>query len=376
MKRLCIAGVVILALLAGSEGLARLFLGPPDPVRPERIDWACRRDPHLGFTFVPGAVGPGGPGANSINALGFRGPEMPLEKAPGVYRILCVGDSVTNGVNVHNDTTYPGILQRLFAADPVADKRVEVVNAGVPGYLSDHQRYRMEHDFARLDPDCIVFLMGEADVTASLLTNETWQAIGRPRPMTVPRLEASWLKRLAAHSTVARRLRDKLENAIIDRRLEKSADQDMTETLTRAIALYKANMDAMLADCRARGIQAVIVNYPWNFSDKVGRGDNYNELKTLIKPFEFNLFWQAAPLLAKTNRELAAAWQIPLIDPQPAIYALADRRTVYDDFSHPNKKGNFLLACAVASALRADVFKSPDPGRKVPYDLVADCLLN
>lgn len=376
MKRLLLAGLAVVALLAVMEGAGRLFWGPPDPVLPERIDWACQRDPRLGFRFVPGAVGPGGPGANSINSLGYRGPEVAVPKPAGVYRILCVGNSVTVGVNIHNDTTYPGILQCFFDAAPVAGRRVEVVNAGVPGYLSDHQCYRMLHDFPRLQPDCIVFLMGEADICAALLTNATWQAIGRPRPMTVPWLDRPWLAWLGKRSTVVRQSRDALEELLIARRLRQTAKQDMTPLLGPDIARYKKNLASLLGACRERGIQALLVNYPWNFSNKVGRDDNYNDLKTLIKPFEFNLYWQAAPLLAAANKELAAAWGVPLVDLQPVMYGLADRRQVYDDFSHPNKRGNFLFAYQIAAALRADIFQQPDTGQCVPYDLAVDCLLN
>ncbi len=376
MRRLlffCLAGVV---LLSGVEVGFRLWLGSPNPAKPERIDWACKRDPHLGYVFVPGAVGPGGPGANSINSLGFRGPEISLEKPPGTYRILCVGDSITNGVNVHNDTTYPGILQRLFDAEPVPGLRVEVVNAGVAGYLSDHQRYRMARDFARLKPDCLVFLMGECDVSAALLANETWQAVGRPKPMAISWLDNAPVAWAADHSALAFQLKGWLERAVIAYRLGQTAKQDLTERLTAALALYRANMEAMLAECRTRGIRVVLVNYPWNFSDKVGRDDNFNEVKGLIKAHEFNLYWQGAPLLAQANRELAAAWGIPFVDPQPVLYALADRRQVFDDFIHPNKKGNFLLAHGLAVTLRRAVFGLPAGQDRVPYDLVVECLVD
>jgi hypothetical protein len=69
-----------------------------------------------------------------INRLGFRDPrEYDVEKAPGTFRILVLGDSVTFGHGTTFDMTYPYLLeQRLKAWRP--DVKWEVWNLGVPGY--------------------------------------------------------------------------------------------------------------------------------------------------------------------------------------------------------------------------------------------------
>ena len=69
-----------------------------------------------------------------INNLGFRDPrEYPLEKPPGTFRILVLGDSVTFGHGSLYETTYPYLLeQRLKQWRPSVNW--QVWNLGVPGY--------------------------------------------------------------------------------------------------------------------------------------------------------------------------------------------------------------------------------------------------
>lgn len=68
------------------------------------------------------------------NSLGFRGPERsPTSEKNDVYRILCIGDSITFGFNVDQDATYPHQLQTILEAR-YPERRFEVINAGVPGW--------------------------------------------------------------------------------------------------------------------------------------------------------------------------------------------------------------------------------------------------
>jgi|SRR5579862_3371344 len=64
---------------------------------------------------------------------GFRGDERPFKGSDDVYRILCVGDSVTFGFNVDQDEPFARRLEAEIARrHPGA--RIEVINAGVIGW--------------------------------------------------------------------------------------------------------------------------------------------------------------------------------------------------------------------------------------------------
>lgn len=68
----------------------------------------------------------------SINSRGFRGPAASAADAPGVTRVLCLGDSNVFGVGVALEDTFCHRLSRWAAA--TAPGKVEIINAGVPAY--------------------------------------------------------------------------------------------------------------------------------------------------------------------------------------------------------------------------------------------------
>ncbi|MCB4757686.1 MAG: hypothetical protein LHV69_11770, partial [Elusimicrobia bacterium] len=67
------------------------------------------------------------------NAHGYRGKIVPLERAPRVKRVLCLGGSTTYGWGVDDaNKTYPALLEELINAEGDKRRKVEVINAGVP----------------------------------------------------------------------------------------------------------------------------------------------------------------------------------------------------------------------------------------------------
>lgn len=91
----------------------------------------------------------------AINADGFRGPRLRPEKAPGVVRLLFLGDSSTFGWPYRYEVTYPDLVRQLLAAS--GHGPVEVINAGVPSQDIVQIRSRLDSSLA-FDPD-VVFLM-------------------------------------------------------------------------------------------------------------------------------------------------------------------------------------------------------------------------
>lgn len=96
----------------------------------------------------------------SINSEGFRGPER-MEHADPMYRILCIGDSVTFGFNVDQPDSYPQRLQRLLRRE--LGDHVEVINAAVPGWSWLQGLRFLELYGAALDPDLVVVAHGTND---------------------------------------------------------------------------------------------------------------------------------------------------------------------------------------------------------------------
>jgi lysophospholipase L1-like esterase len=70
-----------------------------------------------------------------INEQGLRSEPMTAIPKKGVERILCAGDSITNGgILTDQEDTYPYILQKLL--NKAGDRRFEILNASAPGWAS------------------------------------------------------------------------------------------------------------------------------------------------------------------------------------------------------------------------------------------------
>lgn len=96
-----------------------------------------------------------------VNSLGFPDKDWNVAKDTGVYRILTLGDSFTQGVGAPHDSSYPVILSKILTAGGI---KAEVLNAGVAG--SDPVfNYKNMHDrLLQYKPDLVVQAVSENDV--------------------------------------------------------------------------------------------------------------------------------------------------------------------------------------------------------------------
>jgi lysophospholipase L1-like esterase len=96
------------------------------------------------------------------NHDGFRTEPVSRAKAPGVYRIVLLGDSLTFGWSVNQDERFSRLLQdRLNTV--AAGRRYEVINLALPGYTMYHGAQVFEHYALRYDPDMVVVAFGIND---------------------------------------------------------------------------------------------------------------------------------------------------------------------------------------------------------------------
>lgn len=158
-----------------------------------RLRWDERRgtpgfyisDPELGQRLSPGYNGWFAGVPVQINALGFRDwREYALEKKPGTFRILVLGDSVTFGHGALSDTTYPYLLeQRLKQWRP--DINWEVWNLGVPGYNTTQELKYLQRVGPSYRPDLVIVGFYENDLSDNEVSTEP----------TLPRRIASGVQR-------------------------------------------------------------------------------------------------------------------------------------------------------------------------------------
>ena len=95
------------------------------------------------------------------NELGFRFPDLPVEKPAGTRRVVLLGDSMTAAWQVEEEKTAARVLQRILNEDNEGD-RWEVLNFGVPA-AGTGPEYVLYRELARrFDPDVVlcVFFAG------------------------------------------------------------------------------------------------------------------------------------------------------------------------------------------------------------------------
>jgi lysophospholipase L1-like esterase len=97
----------------------------------------------------------------SINAHGFRGPEITLPKPPSRFRIMTIGDSCTWGLGVSDDCSYPRVLEQELNRQVAADcgLTVEVVNGGFCAYGFERALLRVG-EYLATEPDLITIYLG------------------------------------------------------------------------------------------------------------------------------------------------------------------------------------------------------------------------
>jgi lysophospholipase L1-like esterase len=133
-----------------------------------------------------------------VNAQGFRGKENVSEEKPsGVLRVMAVGGSTTFDTTVSGDLrAWPARLQ-FYLRELAPEKRVEVINAGVPGYRDVDNLIRLETELYRYRPDVILLYEVHNDLYEALkaASGAPEGATDRPDEMPVATPWGRWLSR-------------------------------------------------------------------------------------------------------------------------------------------------------------------------------------
>jgi len=139
-------------------------------------------DPEIVYAHTPSYRGFMGDVEVTINARGLRNRETPYEKPAGVFRILCVGDSVTFGWGVPQERTYASRLEALL--DGGADgKRVEVINGGVGGYNTTQEAAFLRTEGVKYAPDLILLFFAMNDAVEALQPFRPLEAQASPESL-------------------------------------------------------------------------------------------------------------------------------------------------------------------------------------------------
>ncbi len=160
-RKAAYAGVTLLLFLLGIEAVCRIVVAVGIALDPHaetlRTVWASGGwsvDPLLGWGLLPDRVSDQGGARCEANSLGLRDEEIPVEKPEGEIRLLTIGDSTVLGFGVEAGRTFSQLLEKNLREKTRA--RVQVVNAGIPGYTSCQSLLYLERRGLRLDPSVVI----------------------------------------------------------------------------------------------------------------------------------------------------------------------------------------------------------------------------
>ena len=149
IKRLALLGATLVVIGLLCDLLYRRIV-EPEPVVPTRLGIY---DDSLGWAMRPNAEASsnatGKKVVYTINSAGQRDDEVTLEKPPGTFRLVFLGDSRTFGYGVPIDQHFTRLIEGYF-------DKVESINLGVSGYGVDQELLALRRRGFQYQPDLVL----------------------------------------------------------------------------------------------------------------------------------------------------------------------------------------------------------------------------
>jgi lysophospholipase L1-like esterase len=321
---------LVASLLIGEAAvrlLPRRWVADLDSVQPRAITLGhtarLSDNPRLYYELTPGVDG--------INPAGYRGPEYPVEKPPGVRRIVGVGNSTAYGIGVTEEAVYLRRLEAMLDSTGIA---VEAVNLAVAGYNTGQELEMLRARGFAFEPDLVILGYDH---------NDPKPILGRLRPPMPDDYGANLL-----HSELIRYLKRRLYSKPELRFFNRvdghvCGGRDWDAHLETLAEFGRA--------CRERGIPVLVIAYDaWIHREEKTRSKHYRKLhEPLHRVWRENGFHvlDCYDLFQELMRE--RGWE----DTQPLWVSIEPRD------GHPNPAGHQLIAEAALEIIRENGLLAP-----------------
>jgi lysophospholipase L1-like esterase len=344
------ACVLLSVFLVGGELAARLddslfhgvpfFANPSDDDLTTR-DWFGRRGrAHAQF------------GKWKLNNLGFRGPDITVERTPGCVRMVIMGASETLGYRESPGHEFPSLLADKLAARGC----VEVVNAAVAGMTLGSMQQYWTYWVARLHPDVVLIY------PSPLFYLEYSPAAAPPgrlpsgapdAPVDRP-FESRFISRLrgVAGAAAPRWLTMyRVQRQVRVKLAALPARPEINSPPQEGLAAFTRDLNELVASIRGTGARVVLITHAQRASWPIERRD-------LLDLWATRVFWPHASLPEliefdragnAVTRETARQQQLQLID---AAAVLNGHFDCFGDLVHFNDKGAEIIASLIAEQTR------------------------
>lgn len=263
-KRLLVAAISLVGTLVGLELVARvgawlrydrnpyyLFYGFVSWTDETGEGHSEKLDGY--FKFPPGTtIRHGLPEPGRVNDHGFRGPDFATQKPPGVFRVVCLGGSSTFGYTNRDEGTYPSRLQARFD-EGMPEKRVEVVNAGIPHMNTGHVAALVRGEVLGWSPDVVTLYCAYNDATYPLAENALQRATRKVDEYS------------AAFACLRKLLNATLGDVVFHQwsaYLPRMGPAELERQIELHRAMTRENLEAIAAACAGARVRVVVVRQP------------------------------------------------------------------------------------------------------------------
>jgi lysophospholipase L1-like esterase len=299
--------------------------------------------PYLYYAYRPGFETFG---RVQFNSHGHRGPERPVAKPPGVFRILALGGSTTVSFPYVPDpaSAWPAQLERLLAETTGA--RVEVINGGLhaatTAELLAHYTFRNRY----FDPDVVILHVGGNDGLALHFPNydpeythytHGWRNTSlTPRPLErtllrsalVRTLYAHWLNTVSLEATVGR-----------DSILSLTPEECLENVRAAEPTGFARNVELLVREARADGATTLLFPFVHAPEERMRQDRMFGAYTaSLLLSYEKDY---------AVLREIARREGLPIAEMPAGTIPAAD----FKDFCHLDEDGEKAKARFVADAL-------------------------
>jgi len=270
--------VCVLVLIFGEIGARLLQLDPTSLIT---------LDSCTGYKSIPNShgvsAGPGGLVPISINSAGFRDTEHTVAKPAGVYRVLFLGDSMTEALQVPEGETFVRQLQNMADSKHLS---LEFINMGVSSFGTTQELLAYECYGREYKPDLVVldfnagnvlnnyfrsdpFTPAFSDTDGKLVLNESYKANISVRMAQRDTFYPGILYYIKDNSAFIRYLLFQMANARAGAALAADGTSDLSEYATNPTPQWQAAwtltediVGKLKTDTQADDAQMLIVNFP------------------------------------------------------------------------------------------------------------------
>jgi lysophospholipase L1-like esterase len=278
--------------------------------------------------------------------------QVPVERASNVLRIAAMGESTTSGHEADTGN-YPIHLRAVVAEHASDGRAVEMLNAGVPGWVSDQLALRAERQVARYRPQIVILYAGWNDFQSydpyRAAPARSWFTDNYGNPY---RIESDFpLKLPVLAVAAAQRVRNRWESAPV---LTSTPTGSYSATVQENYRFLTASLDRIVATFRSAEPGVTIA-----ISTLVARWPHGSDFESDLGRTWWMKYWNLGPEKASEAmrrfnqflRDYAAGHGLALIDAERAFDDL-DRPSMMRDFAHMTDEGYELLANVMYEDLR------------------------